>query len=125
MADDFILRQIRGMSEFMGAIISGSDPQKEQHIPEEEQNGDTIGINVYKRILLRFLSENQINEAETQLFTWLENNEFTEKRTLTLWFYDILRHFSDTELVAGSFSAEEIEKGEKDALGIIAGYTGE
>lgn len=121
MADDFIIRQIRGMGEFLGSSISGNDPQKEQYIPEENQKSESIEIDLYKRLLLQEIDLGNINGAESKLFEFLETKPNGDKEELITWFYALLKNLLPAKLEEYEFSLGEIISGEKDALGLIKG----
>lgn len=119
MADDYILRQIHGMGELAGNMISGKDPQKEQHIPEAFEKSGDVGTDLDKRILLNELEKGNVNEAETNLFESLQNNTFAESESVVKWFYQTLREWPTERLEAAGFSPEEVESGEIDAMLLV------
>lgn len=110
LQDDYILRQVEGLTRFLAKVLLGKDTIS-YHIIDDASHSDT-DLLFYR--LRELESSGGINEAEELLFDELEsgNERYLE---VALDFYSRLNELSDEELEARNFSREEILDGIKEA----------
>ena len=107
-ADDYIMRQIEGLSPHMES--------EELHLDED---GTLSGSDVLAYRLKKLLHERRINEAENLLFETLEASPLPSYGRTALDFYREISTLSDEELAAADFSREEIADGLREVQRLL------
>jgi hypothetical protein len=110
--NDWLGRQIEGITHVIGALLFGRDAVVD--VMGDEENGEGIVINedaFLSHMLKKYVSEGKINEAENLLFESIENDRSGVKLRIALGFYDRLGKLSDEYLHEHNFSRREILDG--------------
>lgn len=117
IADDYIMRQIEGLSRMLARVIFSREMESEEiHLDED---GSLSGADVLAYRLKKLLHERKINEAENLLFETLEASPLPVYGQTALDFYRELSALSDEELAACDFSREEIADGLREVSRLI------
>lgn len=106
--NDYILREIEGLTRFLGKILFHKQQETEEIIDEQNL---VSGTGLFRHTLFRMLSEGEVNEAENLLHERLEAEPRREYLQLALDFYAELGKWSEEELIRCGFSREEIRDG--------------
>lgn len=108
---DWIMRQIQMLVQFIAKLVWGKDTIEYQ-VTEQENLSET-DLLYYE--IERLLAHSQICEAEDLLFEQLDgsNNKYLE---LAIDFYQKINKLSDKDLENANFSREEIENGLKEIM---------
>lgn len=122
--EDFLKRQVEGISKVLGKVFLNSDGTAEEDLLEEEDvEGDLLSR---QDELDAMIQAGSLNDAENILFSYLEDDERTEQniadnQELVNWFYGRLEELSDEELEENDFTREELQEGRQDALASLEG----
>jgi hypothetical protein len=116
-ADDYIMRQIEGLSRMLARVLFDRDMESEElHLDED---GTLSGSDVLAYRLKKLLHERKINEAENLLFETLEASPLPSYGRTALDFYREISTLSDEELAAADFSREEIADGLREVQRLL------
>jgi len=108
---DWIMRQIEMISQFLARLLYGTDSVNyEEYLDEEHLASDALF-----RALNSLTQQGKISEAENLLFEQM-NPASQDDLQVALDFYERLNDCSDEELEAGDFSREEVEEGLRDVI---------
>lgn len=92
-ADDYIMRQIEGLSRMLARVLFDRDMESEElHLDED---GTLSGSDVLAYRLKKLLHERKINEAENLLFETLEASPLPSYGRTALDFYREISTLSD------------------------------
>ena len=116
-ADDYIMRQIEGLSRMLARVLFDRDMESEElHLDEDVT---LSGSDVLAYRLKKLLHERRINEAENLLFETLEASPLPSYGRTALDFYREISTLSDEELAAADFSREEIADGLREVQRLL------
>lgn len=105
--NDFVMREIEGLTRFLGTILT--QKKKEEEIIDSENVVSGDGLFLHQLLLL--VSEGKINKAEDMLFEELDDSFRTSLLDMAIKFYSHLNQLTDQQLDAANFSREEIAEG--------------
>lgn len=106
--NDYIMREIEGLTRFLAKIIFDKDLNSLDFLDED---GTFSGGDLLYSKLKQLLGDGNINAAENLLFEELEKNPTNENLQVAFRFYDDLQKLSDEQLEKSDFSREEILDG--------------
>lgn len=112
---DFIMRQIRLMTEGLAKMLFQADIQ---HIELIDEDGNLNGGGILFHRLMVMVGEGRIDKAEDLLFAEIDANPATEFYIVALEFYHRLSELRDDTLAAGNFSRDEVQRGMDDVTAI-------
>jgi len=113
--DDYIMRQIEGLSGFLSKILFDRSADWPEMADELETAGDGLPLSGRLDALL---SEDKINEAENLLFEEIEADPQLEYLAVALAFYARLAEYDDEYLESRDYSHDEIVEGLNDLSAI-------
>lgn len=106
--DDFILREIQGLTRFLAKTIFHKDVHTDSLI---DGSGVVSGEGYFRHSLFKLLSDGEINQAENLLHQQLEADPSHGYLAIAVEFYGKLATLDDGELAVANFSREEIGEG--------------
>lgn len=116
-ADDYIMRQIEGLSRMLAvSSLTGIWKAKSCTWTRTERYP---GSDVLAYRLKKLLHKRRINEAENLLFETLEASPLPSYGRTALDFYREISTLSDEELAAADFSREEIADGLREVQRLL------
>ncbi|HAX73461.1 MAG TPA: hypothetical protein DCY20_08050 [Firmicutes bacterium] len=99
-----IERQIKDLGKGIAYAITRKREAEPSMIAFEEID-DT---NLFEVLLIQYLFERNINEADNLIFEQLDKHNTKEFQAIAFDFYEQLLQLSDEELLAANFSREEV-----------------
>ena len=108
-SNDWILKQINVVSEFLQKLFTDMETSRKLNENEQYQK-DSFE---FERLLENLIEEDRINDAENILFEKLETNNLMYA-TIATRFYDKLKGLSDEKLQKSNYSRDEILQGLND-----------
>ena len=110
--NDYILRQIELMTNFLYKLLHGEDLMQ---ITDEEYEVQGKSTDQFLSETLRSMAlQGQINEAENLLYEHLEEKHDKEDLTAAVEFYRLLARLDDSILEQADYSRIEIVEGLRD-----------
>jgi hypothetical protein len=113
LKNDWLSHQIGALARALAVMMFRQ--HGEYNSPNEQsESGDSIVIReeeLLSYMLIKYISDGKINEAENLLFESIENNSSEEKFLLALDFYKKLDEQSDSFLHENDYSRQEIFEG--------------
>lgn len=114
--NDYIMRQIEMMVQFIARTILKKDAVVYEVIPDETGNISSEG-ELYLNLMSK-IKQGKINEAENLLFEEVVKNPNNSMLEIALDFYRTLSELPDEFLEENNFSKDEVQQGLKDIMQI-------
>lgn len=114
--NDYLMRQIEMMVQFIASTILKKDKIIYDVIPDDYGNISYDG-ELYLNLMSK-LKLGKINEAENMLFNAVENNPSNALLETALGFYKTLGEMPDEFLEENNFSKDEVRQGLADIMKI-------
>ncbi len=114
--NDYLMRQIEMMVQFIARTILKKDAVKYEVFVNENDNISSEG-ELYLNLMSK-LNKGKINEAENMLFEAIEKNPNNSMLEIALDFYRTLGEMPEEFLEQNNFSKDEVLQGLRDIMQI-------
>lgn len=104
---DWLMRQIEAFVAFLIYMLTGEKDGQEQYVTQVLSTDDLF------KIIRELIAQKQICKAEDMLFDRADGKD-PNALHVSLYFYQSINQWSDSELTACNFSREEIMDGLKE-----------
>ncbi len=115
--NDYLMRQIEMMVQFIARTILKKDSAVFKILPDDYENITSENGELYLNLMEK-LNKGKINEAENMIFEAINENPNNSLLEIALDFYSQLAQMPEEYLEENNFSRDEVRQGLEDIMRI-------